>query len=85
LTELRRAIETVTNSEIEIFIWKNRTESEFESSDGFPDDSNWIYLHADEVMYLAVKKNRNSNAAYLSHPEKYKKQIEEWSRKTLDG
>ena len=36
------------------------------------------YRHNDEVMYLAVKKNRNSSAAYLNDPGKYSKEIKEW-------
>lgn len=78
LGEVKRAVEQIRNPEIEIFIWKNRTQAEFESGVAFPDDLSWIYQHGDEVMYLAVKKNRNSSASYINEPGKYRKAIEDW-------
>lgn len=78
LAEVKRAVEQVSNPEIEIFIWKNRTQVEFESGVAFPGDLSWIYLHGDEVMHLAVKKNRNSSESYLNEPGKYQKEVEEW-------
>ena len=77
LRELKQRVEQVKHSEIEIVIWKNRTQAEFESDDPFP-DLKWIYLHADEVMYVAVRKNRNSSACYRDDPAKYKKEVEDW-------
>jgi hypothetical protein len=34
--------------------------------------------HNDEVMYLAVKKSRNSSASYIKDPGQYSQEIEEW-------
>ena len=42
LAEIKRAVEQVSNPEVEILIWKNRTQGEFESSDSFFDDLKWI-------------------------------------------
>jgi hypothetical protein len=77
LVELKRIVESVTNPEIEIFIWKNRTERELENADE-PDDLEWIYSHPDEVMYLSVKKNRNFSRSYANDPEKYREVLEQW-------
>ena len=72
-------MEQVRHSEIEIIIWRHRTQTEFESAaDPFPDDLDWIYHHPDEVMYLAVKKNRNSSASYIKNPAKYTKDVDDW-------
>jgi hypothetical protein len=78
LGELKRAVQQVNNSEIEITIWKNRTQAEFESDHPFPDDLTWIYAHPEEVMYFSVRKNRNSSASYIQDPAKYKKDVDEW-------
>ena len=77
LRELKILVEQVRNPEIEILIWRKRTQTEFESDDPFP-DLKWIYFHPDEVMYLAVKKNRNSSASYIDDPAKYKKEVDDW-------
>ena len=49
-----------------------------ESTDAWSDSLNWIYDHPEEVMYLAVKKNRNYTASYAKDPGKRQKEIEEW-------
>lgn len=77
LAEVKHAVESARNLEIDILIWKNGTQAEFESDVAFPDQT-WVYLHNDEVMYLAVKKNRNASASYIKDPGKYSKEIEEW-------
>lgn len=79
LAEIKRAIAPIHHPEIEIMIWKNQTEEQLESDHPLPDDLPWIYSHPDEVMYLAVKKNRASTA-YLDNPGKYRKAIDDWSR-----
>ncbi len=77
LAELKRTLENVTNPEIEIFVWKNRTEEESEGVDK-SDDLKWIYSHPDEVMYLSVKKNRNFSPSYAKDPERYREFVEQW-------
>ncbi len=67
LAEVNHAVESARNLEIDILIWKNRTQAEFESDVAFA-DLTWVYLHNDEVMYLAVKKNRNASASYIKIP-----------------
>jgi hypothetical protein len=79
LAELKKVVAEIRTGEIEITIWKNHTQAEFESDDPFVYDLKWIYSHADEVMYFSVHKNRNSSASYNSDPEKYSKDIEEWA------
>jgi len=79
LGELKRTVEQVRHPEIEIIVWRDRTQAEFESATHpLPDDLDWIYHHPDEVMYLAVKKNRNSSASYIDDPAKYKKEVDDW-------
>ena len=80
LAEIKRAVAEVRNPEIEIIIWKNQTQEQFESDHPLPDDLTWIYQHSGEVMYLAVKKNRAFSAAYMENPQKYQKAIDEWPR-----
>ncbi len=77
LAELKVLIEGVTHPEIEIVIWKNMTQSAFESDELLP-DLKWIYGHTDEVMYLAVLKNRNFSFSYSDHAARYEKAISDW-------
>jgi hypothetical protein len=78
VAEVKRYVEQVTNPEITILIWKNRTKAQLESDVPFPDDLKWVYLHNDEVMYFAVTKNRNSSASYITDPGKYSDAIKQW-------
>ena len=77
LAELKEAILQVSHPEIEITIWKNITNEGWEADTQLPDLS-WIYLHPDEVMYLAVKKNRNFSASYKDSPARYETAIGDW-------
>jgi hypothetical protein len=43
-------------------------------------DTKWIYLHADEVLQLEVRKNQNSYERYTKDPESYKSVIELWQK-----
>jgi hypothetical protein len=81
LAELKVQIENLARClEIQITIWKNHTQAEFESDVAIPSDIKWIYTHTDEVMYFSVQKNRNWSASYQNDPEKYRVEIEEWNR-----
>jgi hypothetical protein len=75
MAELKAAIQQVSHPEIEIMIWKNISNAPVEAE--LP-DLHWIYMHSDEVMYLAVKKNRNFNASYQDSPARYEKTIDDW-------
>jgi hypothetical protein len=81
LADLKRMLEGIPSREIQITIWKNHTQSEFESdeAEAFLSELKWIYTHADEVMYCSVLKNRNWSESYQNNPDKYAKEVKEWS------
>jgi hypothetical protein len=82
LAELKRLISDIRFPEVQITIWKDRKKEEFESDSYMPMDGElkWIYFHGDEVMYFSVQKNRNWSESYEKNPEKYRKEVEEWSK-----
>lgn len=83
LAELKKIIaESSSCLEIVITVWKNHTQAEFEAEDYKPlqDELKWIYSHSDEVMYFSVLKNRNWSQPYHDDPDKYRKEIEDWSQ-----
>jgi hypothetical protein len=85
VAELKNLIEPINWPEIQIVIWKNRKQADFESDElGKPDalasDLKWMNFHSDEVMYFAVLKNRNWSESYANQPDKYAKHIEVWNR-----
>ncbi len=41
-------------------------------------DTSWVYTHANEVMYLSVKKNRNNYEEYSRNPQKYESIVKMW-------
>jgi hypothetical protein len=41
-------------------------------------DLEWVYTHADQVMYLAVTKNRNFSFEYAKDPKRYESVIRAW-------
>jgi hypothetical protein len=71
LTEVKRGVREINHPEVEILIWKNGSAR---------DDMSWIYANPSEVMYFAVKKNRNSYEAYLGDPERYRRALDDWAR-----
>ena len=84
LAELKNLVQPINHPEIQITIWKNRKQADFETDesgtlDALASDLKWIYFHADEVMYFSVQKNRNWSESYANHPDKYAKHIEAWN------
>lgn len=81
LEDLKRIVSGIRSHEIQITIWKNHTQSEFESdeAEAYLSELRWIYSHADEVMYLSVMKNRNWSESYHNDPDKYAQQVKEWA------
>lgn len=41
-------------------------------------DLKWVYTHTDQVIYLAVKKNRNYSLEYAKDPKRYESVIRAW-------
>jgi hypothetical protein len=80
LADLKRILGGILYCEIQITIWKNHTQSEFESdeAEAFLSELKWIYTHTDEVMYCSVLKNRNWSESYQNNPDKYAKDVKEW-------
>lgn len=80
LAELKGVVSRAPGPEIQISIWKNHIQAEFETDEGVPnaDNRQWIYAHNDEVMWFAVSKNPNWSESCHNHPEKYRKEVEEW-------
>lgn len=84
LGELKGVIAPINWPEIQITIWKNHKQTDFEADESGKleariSDLSWIYFHADEVMYFAVQKNRNWAESYANHPDKYAKYVEAWN------
>ena len=83
LIELKDLIQPINWLEIQITIWKNHKQADFEADDSgklaLVSDLKWIYSHADEVMYFSVQKNRNWSESYAGHPDKYAKYVEAWN------
>ena len=82
LAELKRLVSDIRSPEVQITVWRNRRKEEFESDEYKPveDDFRWIYSHTNEVIYFSVQKNRNWSESYEKNPEKYRKELEEWSK-----
>ena len=84
LNELKSLIQPITWPEIQITIWRYRSQANFEADESgqleaFTSDLKWIYFHSDEVMYYSVMKNRNSSESYSKQPERYTGHVQEWN------
>jgi hypothetical protein len=84
LSELKSLIQPITWPEIQITIWRHRSQANFEADesgqlDALASDLKWMYFHSDEVMYFSVMKNRNSSESYAEHPDKYAGHVQEWN------
>ena len=78
LDELRELVSRQTHPELEIFVFRSE-----ELGDDVLDralDLDWAYKNADKVLYLGVKKNRNSYDPYLKNEQKYQSVVERWIR-----
>lgn len=82
LAELKRLVSDIRSQEVQMTVWRSRKKVEFESDEDKPieDELRWIYSHTDEVMYFSVQKNRNWSESYEKNTEKYRKEVEEWSK-----
>ena len=76
LDELRELVSRQTHPELEIFVFKGKELGDDELDHAL--DLDWAYKNADKVLYLAVKKNRNSYDAYRKNAQKYQSVVERW-------
>ena len=76
LDELRELVARQTHPELEIFVFKGKELGDDELDHAL--DLDWAYKNADKVLYLAVKKNRNSYDAYRKNAQKYQSVVERW-------
>jgi hypothetical protein len=76
MVELQKLVSVQKSNEIELFIFRKPIENDDELDKKL--ESDWIYAHADEVLYLAVKKNRAYFEAYQRDPERYRETITRW-------
>jgi hypothetical protein len=65
-----------THPELEIFVFKGKELGDDELDHAL--DLDWAHKNADKVLYLAVKKNRNSYDAYRKNAQKYQSVVERW-------
>ena len=83
LEELEELVSQQTHPELEIFIFKSK-ELEADELDNML-DLNWVYMNSDRVLYLAVRKNRNSYDAYHKNPQNYKDVVAKWLQGETDS
>src|SRR5437016_2592095 len=79
LNQLYDLIAKQDSKEIEMFVFRDRIENENELDEKL--DSKWAYGHTDDVVYIAVLKNRNWYAQFHDNPESYSEVIKDWNRK----
>ena len=76
LRDLRALLARETHQEIEVFVFKTATIPDEELHRAL--DRDWVYRHADRVLYIGVHKNRSRYEPYEQHPTRYETSLQEW-------